>query len=149
MTPSDPPGPVVRIGQVADWALPIPLLEEAVLAVCREEGVPHGEISLTFLDDNGIRTLNRDYLERNCPTDVIAFTLNDPGQPVVGDVYVGYEQAARQSGSEGVGLPEELVRLTIHGILHVLGHDHPPGEDRWASPMFRLQEEILSRVLAG
>lgn len=149
MTPAEPSGPVIQIGQVADWDLPISLLEDAVLAVCREEGVRHGEISLTFLDDNEIRTLNRDYLDRDRPTDVISFTLNDPGQPVVGDIYVGYEQAARQSASEGVGLQAELVRLTIHGVLHVFGHDHPPGEDRWASPMFILQEQILSRVLAG
>ena len=148
MTATDPPGPVIQIGQAADWDLPVALLEDAVLAVCREEGVRDGEISLTFLDDNGIRTLNRDYLDRDNPTDVIAFTLNDPEQPVVGDVYVGYEQAVRQSESEDVGLPEELIRLTIHGVLHVLGHDHPTGKDRWASPMFKLQEEILSRVLA-
>lgn len=149
MTTAQPTEPIIRIGQTGQWPIPTPLLERSVLAALQDEGIEDGEISLTFLDDNGIRTLNRDYLDRDRPTDVIAFTLHDPGQPVVGDVYVGYEQAARQSGAEGVSLEEELVRLTIHGVLHVLGYDHPPGDDRWTSPMFQRQEEILSRIMAS
>jgi probable rRNA maturation factor len=125
------------------------LLERGVLEVFRAQGVEGGEVSLTFLDDNGIRTLNRDYLDRDRPTDVISFALHDPGEPVVGDVYIGYEQAVRQSGVEEVELREELLRLVVHGVLHVLGHDHPPGEDRWSSPMFQLQEEVLGRVLGS
>jgi len=145
----EPPGPLVQISRVGDWTIPQDLLEQAALAVFQAEGVTEGELSLTFLDDDGIRTLNRDYLDRDRPTDVIAFPLHEPGQPVVGDVYVGYQQAVRQAEAEGVELEEELARLAIHGALHVFGHDHPLGEDRWASPMFRLQEEILERVLAN
>lgn len=148
MNSADASGPRVQIGQMGGWALPHSLLEKAVLEVFRDGGIQEGEISLTFLDDDGIRTLNREYLDRDRPTDVIAFPLYEPGQAIVGDVYVGYEQARRQSGAEGVPLEEELVRLAIHGALHVLGHDHPPGEDGWASPMFRIQEEILARALS-
>lgn len=147
MTPTESPGPLVQISRVGSWGIPLKLLENAALAVFRKEGISDGELSLTLLDDDGIRTLNRDYLGRDRPTDVIAFSLHEPGEPVVGDVYVGYEQAARQAEAEGVELEEELARLAIHGTLHVLGHDHPLDEDRWASPMFRLQEEILAGVL--
>ena len=147
MSPAEDRHTVVQIAQTGEWDLPLPFLERAILAALRQEEVEEGEISLTFLDDDSIRTLNRDYLGRDRPTDVIVFSLHDPGDPLVGDIYVGYEQAARQCGAEGVDLREELIRLTIHGVLHVLGHDHPPGEDRWSSPMFRLQEEILSTVL--
>ncbi|MFO8174091.1 MAG: rRNA maturation RNase YbeY [Longimicrobiales bacterium] len=148
MNSADASGPRVQIGQMGGWPLPHSLLEKAVLEVFRDGGIQEGEISLTFLDDDGIRTLNHEYLDRDRPTDVLAFPLHEPGQAIVGDVYVGYEQARRQSGAEGVPLEEELVRLAIHGSLHVLGHDHPPGEDRWASPMFRIQEEILARALS-
>ena len=65
----------------------------------------------------------------------------------MGDVYLGVEQAARQAAEEGVPLAEELVRLAVHGTLHVLGHDHPEGEERLHSPMFVLQEEIVSALL--
>lgn len=140
---------MIRISRVGSWKIPLRLLEKATLAVFREEGVSEAELSLTFLDDDGIRTLNREYLGRDHPTDVIAFPLHESDQPVIGDVYVGYEQAARQAEAEGVGLEEELARLAIHGTLHVLGYDHPLGEDRWESSMFRIQEDILERVLGS
>jgi probable rRNA maturation factor len=106
-----------------------------------------GELSLTFIEDDAIRALNLQYFGRDNPTDVIAFHLNDPGEPILGDVYVGYEQARRQAADASVPLAEELTRLAIHGALHVLGYLHPEGEERLQSEMFRRQEEILARVL--
>ncbi len=123
------------------------LLAAAVTTVLRDADLGTGEISLTLMDDRGIRGLNRDYLGRDRPTDVIAFALHDPGRPPLGDVYVGHEQAARQAAEVGVPLEEELVRLAIHGTLHVLGHDHPDGESRLASEMFALQERLVRELL--
>ena len=65
----------------------------------------------------------------------------------MGDVYVGADQALRQAGEYGVPVAEELVRLTIHGTLHVLGHDHPEGPERVGSPMFRLQESLVGQLM--
>jgi probable rRNA maturation factor len=65
----------------------------------------------------------------------------------LGDIYVGYDQATRQAEEAGVPLPEELARLAIHGTLHVLGHDHPEGPERLESAMFRLQEQLVRRVM--
>lgn len=124
------------------------LLERAVRTVLIHEGGTVAEISLTLLDDDGIRDLNARYLGRDRPTDVIAFTL-DGATGLLGDVYVGVEQAFRQADELGVDREEELVRLAVHGTLHVLGHDHPEGPDRAASPMFRLQEALVQEVLAG
>lgn len=104
------------------------------------------ELSVTLLDDDGIRALNRDYLGHDRPTDVIAFALGG-ADPLVGDVYLGVEQARRQADELGIPVEEELLRLTIHGTLHVLGHDHPEGEERDQSPMFALQERILGALL--
>jgi probable rRNA maturation factor len=124
-------------------------LRRAVLAVLEEHGVAEAELSLTLLDDPRIRVLNREHLDHDWATDVLAFALWEEGEPVLGDVYVGVDQAARQAEELGVPLEEELVRLVIHGTLHVLGHDHPEeGDARAASPMYRLQERLVREVLA-
>jgi probable rRNA maturation factor len=121
-------------------------LEAAVRHVLADAGVTEAEVSLTLLDDDAIRALNLEWLAHDRPTDVIAFALDDDG--VLGDVYLGVEQAGRQAAELGVPLDEELVRLAVHGTLHVLGHDHPEGPERATSPMFELQERLVREVLA-
>ncbi len=107
--------------------------------------VADAEVSVTFLDDDAIRALNREHLGHDRPTDVLAFALWEPGDAqVIGDVYVGWEQAVRQAGDEGVDAAEEFTRLVVHGVLHVTGMDHP--EDaarRLDSDMYRLQESLV------
>ena len=121
------------------------LLEAAVRRTLDADG-REAEVSLTLVDDAEIKRLNREYLGRDRATDVIAFSLGSPEEPL-GDVYVGADQARRQAKALGVPLTEELVRLAIHGTLHVLGHDHPEGDDRFASPMYVLQERLLCEVM--
>lgn len=125
------------------------LLGRAVEGVLEAEDVPAAEISVALLDDDGMRRLNREHLGRDRPTDVLAFPLWEEGEDrVVGDVYVGLEQAERQAQDEGVPLDEELVRLAVHGTLHVLGWQHPDeAREREASPMFRRQEELVRAVM--
>lgn len=122
-------------------------LRSAVSLVLRSAGLTDGEISLTLLDDDSIRELNRTYLGEDVPTDVISFALHEGGEAVLGDVYVGYEQAAIQAVEAGVSVEEELARLSIHGTLHVLGYDHPNTEARFSSEMFILQETLVQRLL--
>ena len=123
-------------------------IERGVRAALGHEGVADGEVSVTLLDDARIREMNASYLERDRPTDVIAFSLGGPGY-VLGDVYIGHEQAARQAAEYGETLATELLRLAIHGTLHVLGHDHPEGSERLESPMFVLQERLVAEVLSA
>lgn len=132
---------------VADFPAPTGRIALAVRAAAREELRSDGEVSVTLVDDAGIATLNDRYLGREGPTDVIAFTLHSEGEPLLGDIYIGYEQAVRQAAAEGVTLDEELARLAIHGFLHVVGWDHPSGDERFASPMFMRQEALLRTVL--
>jgi probable rRNA maturation factor len=125
----------------------VPALERAVLRTLGEEGATEAEVSLTLLDDPAIREMNLQYLDRDSVTDVISFSLYEAGEPVLGDVYVGYPQALRQADALGIDPGEEMLRLAVHGVLHVLGHDHPEGEDRSTSPMFQRQEEIVRLLL--
>lgn len=127
---------------------PVSLLERAVRETLGAEGVEAAEISLALLDDSAMRALNRDHLGHDGPTDVLAFALHGVGEPVLGDVYLGAAQARRQAADEGVDEAEELVRLAVHGTLHVLGWDHPdPAAERLGSPMWLRQEEIVARVM--
>jgi probable rRNA maturation factor len=124
------------------------MLESAILAATERLGVADGEISLALLDDDGIRTLNREHLGHDAPTDVLSFALWEEGHPVVGDIYVGYDQAVRQAREEEIPLREELLRLAIHGTLHVLGYDHPEEAGaRAVSEMYQLQEKLLREIL--
>jgi probable rRNA maturation factor len=124
------------------------LLARAARAALRYERVTDAEISLTLLDDAEITDLNRQFLSRDEPTDVIAFALYEPPEPPVGDVYIGFDQAVRQAAVAGVAIGEELTRLAIHGVLHVLGHDHPDGPERTDTEMWRIQEDLVARVTA-
>ncbi len=81
------------------------------------------------------------------PPTFIAFALHSEGDPVLGDVYLGFDQARRQASELGVPVEEELLRLAIHGTLHLLGYRHPEGSDRFESEMFRRQEKLLRRLL--
>ena len=127
---------------------PARLLEEAVRRALEAEGRPAVEISVALLGDNDIRELNRRYLGKDRPTDVLAFALGEGGD-LMGDVYIGIEQARRQADELGIPIAEELARLAIHGALHVLGHEHPDGAGREQSPMFMLQERLLRELLVN
>jgi rRNA maturation RNase YbeY len=117
----------------------------AVAAVTEDAGIAVGEISVTFVDALAMAALNETHLDRDGPTDVIAFNLSEPSEPL-GDVYVCPEVAAASAREWGVELREELLRLVIHGVLHVVGYDHPDGPERLESEMFRRQEAILSQL---
>lgn len=119
----------VRVYLSAPRGHPVPneLLEHAVRAALESEGVREGEMSITFLEDEAIRAMNERWLRHDWVPDVLSFALHGTGEAPVGDIYVGVEQAARQAEEHGVSLDEELVRLAIHGTLHVLGYDHAEG----------------------
>ncbi|MGD8699796.1 MAG: rRNA maturation RNase YbeY [Gemmatimonadales bacterium] len=118
----------------------------AIRAVTQAEGIESGEISVTFVDAVTMAALNETHLGRPGPTDVIAFNLAEPQQPL-GDVYICPEVAAESAEEWGVELREELLRLVIHGLLHVAGYDHPESQERLDSEMFRRQEAILAAVI--
>jgi len=124
-------------------------VREAAVATVRAEHVRAAMLSITFVGRATMSQLNKRYLGHHGPTDVISFALASVGKrdAVVGDVYICAEVARDNARKQGISAGEELLRLVVHGTLHVLGHDHPRGEARTTSRMWRKQERILSRVL--
>ena len=123
------------------------LLRSAVMMVLEAGGLNDGEISLTLLDDAAMMKLNCRHRGENSITDVISFALHEGDEDVLGDIYVGHEQAVRQAAALGGPLEEEFARLAIHGTLHVLGYDHPENQSRVSSEMLVIQERLVRRLL--
>ncbi len=99
------------------------------IAILKDLGCQKDELSILLLDDAGIRGLNRNYLKRNRPTDVISFPQDEDvrrpgGNRLLGDVAISLETARRQALQAGSRFREECAILLIHGILHLLGFDH-------------------------
>jgi probable rRNA maturation factor len=124
-------------------------LRDAVLVVLRAGKVRHALVSLTLLTARRMAALNRRHLGHPGTTDVIAFGFRDPAGAIIGDVYLCPAVAVANAKAHGVPAREEIVRLAVHGTLHVLGHDHPAGDGRTQSPMWRTQERLLRRALAS
>jgi probable rRNA maturation factor len=126
-------------------ALPAATVRRVVRGVLDGER-SDADLSITFLGPDTMRRLNRRYKGHDEPTDVIAFTLDTPDRRTVGDVYLCAAVAARQARRHGVSRRQELIRLIVHGVLHVLGHDHPDGDARLRSAMWRRQERYVERL---
>ena len=124
-------------------------VKRVVTAVLRAEGVRNALVSIAFVSPREIARLNKRHLAHAGPTDVISFGLGaakkrSTAHPVIGDIYIAPDVARANAMRFGRGVREELARLVIHGTLHVLGHDHPDGTERTASPMWRRQERLLA-----
>lgn len=122
------------------------VVRRTAVAVLRAERVRDAALSVTLVSDARMRRLNARHLGRRRLTDVIAFSLTSAGGPVTGDIYVAPGVAREAAGRFGVDVREELQRLVVHGVLHVLGYDHPEGERRVQSAMWRRQEELVRRL---
>ncbi|MGI9089649.1 MAG: rRNA maturation RNase YbeY [Gemmatimonadaceae bacterium] len=122
-------------------------VREIVRAVCKKEKVPEALISVTFVTDRKSAKMNRDFLGHSGATDVITFELAPTVGAVVGDIYIAVDVARENARMHRVGVREELVRLVVHGTLHVLGHSHAEDEERTTGDMWRKQERLVA-VLA-
>ena len=113
-------------------------------AVLRAERSGHVLLSIAFVTTRAIRGLNRTHLRRNAETDVIAFAHRQAGRgaPLIGDVYIAPDMARSAAAALGITLREELLRLVVHGTLHITGHDHPE-KHRERSAMWKRQERLV------
>ncbi|MGG4491817.1 rRNA maturation RNase YbeY [Metabacillus idriensis] len=110
------------------------------------------ELSVTFVDNDKIKEMNRDYRSKDQVTDVISFAMEEQGEgevsiigvdmpPILGDIIISVPRAAEQAEEYGHSFTRELGFLAVHGLLHLLGYDHMTEEDE--KKMFGKQKEIL------
>lgn len=126
--------------QVSDEQHEVPLdagtLGELAVSTLLAEGVTgDSELTLTFVDEATMASLNEQHMGEPGPTDVLAFPLDDPHEPrpagmaaLLGDVVICPAVAARYAAAADRPLDHELALLVVHGVLHVLGHDHAEAE---------------------
>ncbi|HEY6327336.1 MAG TPA: rRNA maturation RNase YbeY [Candidatus Cybelea sp.] len=97
-------------------------------------GEPESALSLTLVGDAAMRTLNREYRGKDRATDVLSFSLdgaaNLPAERLLGDVVISVDTARRQAQEYDATLQREIYRLLIHGLLHLMGHDHAAAPER-------------------
>ena len=119
----------------------------AELSLEIEDIDPRAEISLVFVDDQGIQELNKNYRDKDQPTDVLSFPLWDEedfehsNEILLGDIIISLETAKRQAEEYGHTLEREIAYLMVHGLLHLLGYDHMSEEEKQV--MRQREEEIL------
>lgn len=124
-------------------------MAERILSVlgCHEET----ELSISIVGDRSIRIINREYLGKDRPTNVISFSLQEGdfggiNPHALGDVIISADTAAREAGEGGLGLFERLSFLLMHGILHLCGYDHERSGEAAAEKMAQ-KERQLFRIL--
>ena len=120
-------------------------LKKIARLVLKELDVPQDtELSITFTDDIQMRELNRSYRQIDRTTDVLSFPQSEgPDFTLLGDIVISIDTAKRHSVSYGVSLHEELKKLIIHGILHLLGHDHKKKKE---TQIMRGKEQELASI---
>ncbi len=110
-------------------------------------------VELSFIDDEQMRRLNRDWRGKDAPTDVLSFSYGDEGwgslpaaEDPEGEILISLDTAARQAAAAGHSLPEEVLILAIHGLCHILGMDHE--EEAAAAAMAAVEAPYRRRIAA-
>ncbi|MBT3314696.1 MAG: rRNA maturation RNase YbeY [Anaerolineae bacterium] len=125
------------------------LIKSTILTALENQAAPKdATLSILLTDDEQIRSLNRDYRGFDAPTDVLSFEVHerDPetGSLYLGEIIVSMPYAAKQALQNDHPLEAEIQLLVVHGILHLLGHDHAENEEK--TIMWAAQAKILSKL---
>lgn len=119
-------------------------------ALEHEAATAPGALTIVLADDGALQRLNRDYLGQSRPTDVLSFPSNetDPetGARYFGDIAISFPRACAQAEAGGHPVTAEIQLLVVHGVLHLLGHDHAKAKEK--ARMWAAQAEILKQLKA-
>ncbi|HTG82313.1 MAG TPA: rRNA maturation RNase YbeY [Geobacteraceae bacterium] len=115
-------------------------------------GYPGSELSIAIVGDRAIRRLNREYLERDKPTNVISFAMGEGDFPglnpsLLGDVVISADTCAREAEEGGMAFEARLVFLLLHGILHLTGYDHERSGEAEARRMEAKEREMFALLV--
>ena len=114
----------------------------------KELGFKDSEVSLLLVDDDQIREINKNYLQRDRPTNVISFAMTegafgDVHPEILGDIILSVETAARDAMACDIDFMDEVEFLLIHGLLHLVGYNHENVESKEANKMKKLEQELF------
>jgi len=126
-------------------------LKKVAQKILNDLACPDGELSVLIVDDVQIREINRDYLQRDWPTNVISFAMREgEGGEVhpelLGDVVISADTAARDAAEAGLPFESELYFLLLHGILHLFGYDHERGSEEEARRMEEMERTLFAAI---
>jgi len=125
------------------------LLSRAADETLRQQDVDvKSEMSILLGDDALLQRLNQEHLQEEHATDVLSFpgdAINpESGMTYLGDIAISLERARAQAKAGGHGDEDELQLLVVHGVLHLLGHDHAESDEK--TRMWAAQDEVLNRL---
>jgi len=123
-------------------------IRSSMARLLRYLGHSDAEVSMLLVDDEGIREINRSYLQRDYSTNVISFAMREGpyGQlhpQVLGDIVISVETACRQGDKGALSMTESLSFFMIHGLLHLLGYDHEGVDARDIQRMEEKEDELF------
>ncbi len=128
----------------------VPGLKRFLLRLCLRLGISDQEFVVLLTNDRTIRRFNRRYRSHDGATDVLSFPADRPSSPnlgfegnYLGDIIISVERARRQAVEKKHSLEQELRVLLIHGLLHLMGHDHERDHGQMRRKELRLQKELL------
>ncbi len=126
-------------------------IRHTVREAAKHLGCPEREVSLLFVDNAAISEINRQYLNRPGPTNVISFsqTEGDFGHItplLLGDIVISAERAVSDAQAGNLDVNDEIDFLVIHGLLHLLGYNHEGSDEREAMQMREMENEIFKKL---
>ena len=141
---------MIHIESTYDY--PDALLERAAQAALKQQKEsPDFDLTIVLADDAHLHELNRNYLGVDAPTDVLSFPASetDPvtGSRYIGDIIISVPYAAKGAAKAGHPVESELQLLVVHGVLHLLGHDHAKPKEK--AKMWKAQAEVLKSLGLG
>ena len=135
-----------------EFSAPVPRINElqihkTAVSLLELTQMEHAELSILLVDDQNIAGLNRQWRNKNGPTNVLAFSLTEGEDSamagnLLGDIVISVDTAVREAQTQGVSVHDRLDILLIHGFLHLLGYDHEKSESE-AERMFKKEAETL------
>lgn len=134
------------------YDFPAALIERAAqAALAHQKDSLDANLSVVLTDNRRLHKLNRDYLGIDAPTDVLSFPASesdpDTGARYLGDILISVPYARKGAKEAGHPLESELQLLVVHGVLHLLGHDHAKPKEK--ATMWKAQREILTQLGLG
>lgn len=140
---------IVDIDEAYQAVLDPRVLQETTLDILAHTGSQQNqELHIKISGDETLQALNLEYKGVDAPTDVLSFPIGfenpETGRMYLGDVLISYPQAKRQAEEAGHTVVDEVRLLVVHGVLHLLGHDHATEEEK--DQMWSVQDELLKKL---